>query len=345
VTIASQIRYIKYFETFLSTNLTKPYYKMIPKIMKYYINPNTQNMIKNYISDDSYFMSKNKFILKQLKIGPFTTEKKLKIKFSSLIHKLISFPKAQYKLEKTETEGKDGKFYYIMNFNSDYQINFDISLDVKAYKVKFYLWMNLWYTTLEIVSQYIYDNKLFIAQGKINEYVINKSNKGHSIFKKNKEVPMPIRFSNFNEKAPTFIEMKDMLLDFEDIDEIEEKKFDYQNFCVRKNQSSMISEEFTEKVKRELENDISRNSVYSYRKKKKFEDSCDTLIELIESLKRDPDLNKLIEGINHKAKNLGIYLFNKNDVNIKFSAWELDKFSNAKNMVKDFGVELNFKLI
>jgi len=146
--------------------------------------------------------------------------------------------------------------------------------------------------------------------------------------------------------------MKDMLLDFEDIDEIEEKKFDYQNFCVRKNQSSVISEEFTEKVKRELENKISRDSslhslhsLYSSKKKKKFEDSCDTLIELVESLKRDPDLNKLIEGINLKAKNIGICLFNKNDINVKFSARELDKFSNAKHMLEDIGVEVKFKLI
>ena len=65
VTIASQIRYVKYFETFLSSNFNKPYYKMIPKIMKYYINPSTQNMIKNYLNDDSYFMSKNKFVLKK----------------------------------------------------------------------------------------------------------------------------------------------------------------------------------------------------------------------------------------------------------------------------------------
>jgi DNA-binding LacI/PurR family transcriptional regulator len=136
--------------------------------------------------------------------------------------------------------------------------------------------------------------------------------------------------------------MKDMLLDFEDIDEVEEKKFDYHNFCMRKNQSkSVISSELQEKVMQDMDS----LSYTSSKKKKKFEDSCDTLIELIESLKRDPDLNKLIDGINLKAKQLNIPLFNKNEMNIKFSSNEFDKFTNAKSMLDNFGVCLNFTLI
>ena len=48
VTIASQIRYIKYFETFLCANYEKPYLKCIPKIIKYDLNKGYKNMIMNY---------------------------------------------------------------------------------------------------------------------------------------------------------------------------------------------------------------------------------------------------------------------------------------------------------
>ena len=44
VTIASQIRYIKYFETFLSSNYEKPFLKCIPKIIKYDLNTKYTNI-------------------------------------------------------------------------------------------------------------------------------------------------------------------------------------------------------------------------------------------------------------------------------------------------------------
>ena len=71
VTIASQIRYIRYFETFLSSNYEKPFMKCIPKIIKYDLNKRYTNMLINYNTDMSYFTTINSFKLKSCLIGPF----------------------------------------------------------------------------------------------------------------------------------------------------------------------------------------------------------------------------------------------------------------------------------
>ena len=51
VTIPSQIRYIKYFESFLYANYEKPFLKGIPKMIKYDLNKGYKNMILNYNTD------------------------------------------------------------------------------------------------------------------------------------------------------------------------------------------------------------------------------------------------------------------------------------------------------
>lgn len=83
---------------------------MIPKIMKYKINPNTTNIIKNYISDDSYFISVNTFILNSLKIGPMSRNTMLTFRIGSLLHKSIAFPNADVKVIKDDND----KYFFIV---------------------------------------------------------------------------------------------------------------------------------------------------------------------------------------------------------------------------------------
>ena len=45
-----------------------------------------------------------------------------------------------------------------MKFNSQENINYDIKLEVSAFKFNFYTWVNLWYNTIENLSNYILDN-------------------------------------------------------------------------------------------------------------------------------------------------------------------------------------------
>ena len=67
------------------TNFAQPYVMMIPKIVKYYINVNTTNMIINYINDQSYFITPNSFYLNSIRIGPFTTSKKLEVRLQAFL--------------------------------------------------------------------------------------------------------------------------------------------------------------------------------------------------------------------------------------------------------------------
>ena len=156
VTIASQIRYIKYFETFLSSNYEKPFLKCIPKIIKYDLNTKYTNMIINYNVDMSYFTTINSFKLKSCLIGPFSQEMFLSHQFSAITRKKLNFLKSKIKKELHE----DG-WYYLIEINTNEVINYDLKLDIKGKKISFYSWFNLWYATFEIVSKYVIKNNYF----------------------------------------------------------------------------------------------------------------------------------------------------------------------------------------
>ena len=157
VTIPSQIRYIKYFESFLSANYERPFLKCIPKIIKIDINKGYSNMIMNYNTDPSYFFTINNFKLKKCLIGPFSEEINLQYDFAALTRKDLNF-------EKTSTISRkiiEQSYYYEIETNSDDIINYDLKLEIKGKKLKFYSWFNLWFNTFEIISKYILDNNYF----------------------------------------------------------------------------------------------------------------------------------------------------------------------------------------
>ena len=156
VTIASQIRYIKYFETFLSSNYEKPFLKCIPKIVKFDLNKRYTNMLINYNVDMSYFTTINSFKLKNCLIGPFSQEMFLTHQFSAITRKKLNFLNSKIKKELRENG-----WYYIIEINSDELINYDLKLTIKGKKISFYSWFNLWYATFEIISEYVIDNKYF----------------------------------------------------------------------------------------------------------------------------------------------------------------------------------------
>ena len=203
VTIASQIRYIKYFETFLSSNYEKPFLKCIPKIVKYDLNKRYTNMLINYNVDMSYFTTINSFKLKNCLIGPFSQEMFLTHQFSAITRKKLNFLNSKIKKELRENG-----WYYIIEINSDELINYDLKLTIKGKKISFYSWFNLWYATFEIISKYVIENNYFeddnitrysninSALSEINTNEINKS--------KNNEILNSSRISersHFNESG------------------------------------------------------------------------------------------------------------------------------------------------
>ena len=171
VTIPSQIRYIKYFESFLSANYERPFRKCIPKIIKYDLNRGYSNIIMNYNTDMSYFTTINSFKLKSCLIGPFSEEMNLNYDFSAITRRKLNFDKSQLTRKII-----DQSYYYEIEINSDDVINYDLKLTIteKKKKFKFYSWFNLWYNTFEIVSKYVLENNYFEDNKKF-EPNINKA--------------------------------------------------------------------------------------------------------------------------------------------------------------------------
>ena len=150
-------------------NFSKPYYKNIPKIIQCYIANNSdmknfylKNILYNYIYDNEYFYTPNFFQLKSLKIGPFITSRDYDVKLTSIVKSKLIFPNEIRKFERNELENT---YYYNIFFNSNEDINYDIKLQVSSFKFSFYTWVNLWYNTIENLSNYI-----------LIKNIINKSN-------------------------------------------------------------------------------------------------------------------------------------------------------------------------
>ena len=158
-------------------NFSKPYYKNIPKIIQCYIgngrdmkNFYLKNMLYNYIYDNEYFYTPNFFRLKSLKIGPFISSRNYDVNLYSIVKSKLIFPNAIRKFERNEIENT---YYYNIYFNSNEDINYDIKLQVSCFKFNFYTWVNLWYNTIENLSNFILKNNLI---NKSNDIVLDNSN-------------------------------------------------------------------------------------------------------------------------------------------------------------------------
>ena len=155
VTIASQRRYIRYFETFLKANFYPPYYKLIPKIIKSQFsflmdeknNIKITNILQSFQTEESYFISANKFKLKGIKLGPLPHGKDLKIK-------VCNFVDSKFKLKNkklTEVYKTDkNNAYYEQNFMPELVVHSDIKITIKN-DFNFYVWVNFWHSTLEMI--------------------------------------------------------------------------------------------------------------------------------------------------------------------------------------------------
>jgi len=165
VTIASQKRYIKYFETFLESNFYPPYINLIPKIIRshfsFLIDGNDivkiNNILQSFQREKSYFISSNTFKLKKIKLGPLPKGKELKLKICNFVNNKFKLPK-KYLLENKEEE-KDGNIYYEYNFVPELTIHSDIKITIKE-DLKFFMWVNLWYATWEAIKN-LYDKNFF----------------------------------------------------------------------------------------------------------------------------------------------------------------------------------------
>ena len=310
VTIASQIRYIKYFETFLSANFERPFLKFIPKIIKFDLNKNYPNMILNYNTDMTYFTSINSFELKTILIGPFDSEMQLEYNFSAITRK-ISFPNSKIQRKIIES-----KFYYEITVNSDDKINYDIKLTIKSKTLKFYCWFNLWYSTFEIISRYVIKNKYF-EDGSIEiEDNINRALSGTESMLEEEEN------EGLNKKKE---------------DKKEEENNDNKE---KKRTSNSGSIHIAQSISKNLGGNKVLNNAFSkilskYKKKKKKKSA-------IKTMKNNKDLNNILDGIEEIATEMNVKILDRNNLEFTIDRKLLDKL---KTKIKtNFQVKYVYKL-
>ena len=370
MTIPSQIRYIQYFETFLSTNFTKPYYRMIPQIMHYHITSRVANTLRNYLFDNGYFFTENKFCLKHLRIGPFNKSRNFKVKISSLIRKEIVFPNKTIRLEN---DAKDGRLYLDIDFNSEDLFNCDIKIECSAFKFQFYSWINLWYSTLENLSHYIITNELIQLSSLLLKDKKNLSPKKDSVFKslsieethsrsdenlskKNNNLLMGRKTQNFAADLMKKVQEFELNNNSDDDEIIEES--DEVEIIEENNNQSPKEEEINTSSNEFIINTSSRGksqmieleqvkqiSDMVQEPKKRISIKRCSIGRLIDLLKDDKDLIQFVHGINHFAEKLKIPIFDMTNQKIILEKSNLDKFTDSFNVVgNEFLVEYTYSL-
>ena len=305
VTIPSQKRYIRYFETFLQANFCPPYIFLIPKIIKSHFSHLmvgkgrllVKNILQSFRDEKSYFISANKFKLKGVKVGPLPKGKKINLKICNFINNNFNI-KDNLLVEKENNNENNEKCFYEISFNPELVIHSDIKINFQGI-VNFYVWVNLWYSSWEIIKKF-YDKEEYGEQkGKENfntelqeiqnRNIINENNINNNINNQSKQ-----KYSFGTKPNVNIINTKP-----------------------EKNSIDMKRDDLSDEIF--VEND----------EKEKFEKFAATksLYEIIYRLKHNTDLNELITRINQDLRNK----FDKNRMKIVLNSSEFDKFEEAKD--------------
>ena len=319
VTIPSQKRYIKYFETFLQANFVPPYIFLIPKIIKSHFSHSmvgkgrllVNNILQSFEKEKSYFISANQFRLKGVKIGPLPKGKKINLKICNFINN-------NFKIKETElneyihcNESYNGHTDYELAFNPELTIHSDIKITFKGV-VNFYIWVNLWYSSWENI-------KIFYDKANNNgEEEDNKNFNLEKLKKINKEKEMIDNEIDSNIKIS---ETKPKLI-FNNEGFRKTIKKQYIKMNSRLNIDEMIMNDNQENQE---DDDDSQNRMIDTHSEGKF-GNAKSLYEIIYKLKHNTDLNELINRINDELKEK----FDKKNMKIVLKSNEFDKFKEIK---------------
>ena len=341
VTIASQIRYIRYFETFLKANFYAPYIYLIPKIIKEHLfldgKPQViKNLLINLKEDTRYYTSPDKFRVNSIKIGPLPKEMMPTITIENFTHKIIKFkdmictfvyednPDYNVNNKKKKNNEKNRYFYFITN-RKDYPIQTDIKIVVKG-DIDFYICMNLWYSSLEVIDKFLltdYDEDTDL-NSDLNE--INDSPKENKL----------ISFKSITDYAT---KNDSVHKNSSNKNNIKEKKnvITDDTLYLNKNGFLIFNEddmEISNNNKKDLDEILSDNN----NKNVKIDTSNFT-----SSIKHGSQLNSIISKLNENRRSCKKKEFDKNNVTIKLTSDQLDKFKQKKTM-KDLTVEINYSI-
>ena len=161
VTVPSQRRYIQHFETYLSCNFQRPYFKLIPKIIRNYLTRPKGNLLKKIKHEKNYYNFNNRFYIQKIKIGPFTSRVDIDCKINDFqdVEVFTTEKTTESKFfynssfKKVHDHFKDIDYYYykieILLNKSKIVVNSDINLSIYNRDIKMNAWVNLFFVTLE----------------------------------------------------------------------------------------------------------------------------------------------------------------------------------------------------
>ena len=320
VTIPSQKRYIKYFETFLQANFCPPYIFLIPKIIKshfsHFIVGQGRLMVKNILQsfekENSYFISANKFRLKGVKVGPLPKGKKIKIKICNFINNNFKIRENELIEYVHSNESYNGSTDYELYFTPELTIHSDIKITFQGV-VNFYVWVNLWYSSWENIKNF-YDK---------SESFIEKNIKANNYQESEEVVDEQINEKDINTKLD-YIKPKYTFTDY--------------NLNIQINKNNLIND--NEINNEEKRNDYSENRIMDIITDREKKPSNKSLYEIIYRLKHNTDLNELIDKINMILENK----FDKKNMEIVLNSYEFDKYKQI-NKYPDIKVTIYYSLL
>ena len=338
VTVPSQRRYIQHFETYLSCNFQRPYFKLIPKIIKNFLTKPKGNLLKKIINEKNYYNFDNAFIIKKIKIGPFASKVEMDCKiidFQDIELFNTETEEDQFKTSFKKVEGVG--YYYKIELKKRIKISSDVNLAIFNKDIKINSWINLFFVTLEnfiyIISTSNRDQKYKISslvkrKRMITNYNMNNNNSFFEVKNEVKNISSP----KLNEQKK-YIEMK-VLPSSEDF-EINTSKNNYFK------EEEVLDEENKIEFYRCFDcnyfwiNNIKRddqNIIKFIKDNTKFKGND------IENL----NLNSVYEYFSKENESI----FNMNEKKIKFriQGFGLDNYARIKNLDSRFGVIVTYLL-
>jgi hypothetical protein len=312
---------------------------MVPKMIKYYINVETSNMIDNYIKDSSYFVTPNSFYLNAIRIGPFATSKNLDVKVEDFLRTNFKGKiKDNSRIEQVKTEEEAVVYFYVVEFSNKLPIKSDLKVSVKGFGFKFYFWCNLWYTALDLIKIFIDQVQMECFLNRVPSHSVHPKLRITSTMyhKKNK-------FNYGTKKENPEVELSDIRSKI-NLKEglIEEEDEGVKHGMNKSSSSANIPVDVPNLLK---EKPLSKFAESTPKARDSLTMQIEKIYDIIDSLNNDTDLNILIDTINNIRAKDNKPIFHKDNLRIQFGSDEVDKFFEAKKMHKDFNVELCFELI
>ena len=341
VTVPSQRRYIQHFETYLSCNFQRPYYKLMPKIIKNFLTKPKGNLLKKIMNEQNYYNFDNGFLIKKIKIGPFSSKTEMNCKIIDFQDiELFNTENKSFGFTTSFKEVKGFGFYYKIILTQKIKISSDVNLAIFNKNIKINSWINLFFVTLE---NFIY---IISSSNKNQKYKIS------NLKKRNQRMITNANIYNYNSFSD---------IQFEDVKNISTPKFDNPKKFIEMNVLSSSQDVINENAKN---NDyFIEEEALDEEEKLEFDSCFDCNYFWINNIVRnDQQIIKFIkqntkfkgddiENLNlnnvyefFSKENKSIFDINNKKIKFKIQGFGLDNYARIKNLDPRFGVIVTYLL-